>query len=381
MTVLERNEKALKKLLVTGNGHCNYWNQDQSLDHYHTAHIKLLEKIMATSNQKEILNFFEKIGIVPKIKNGYYYPYSNQAASVREALLLEAQLAGVIIKTDVLVEEVIKQGDKFTIKSKNSQYKADKVILALGSKAYFKGSFAPNIYEIVQNMGYPINTILPALVPLCGKGYYFKTWSGVRTEAQVTLYENGHMCQTETGELQLTDYGLSGICIFNLSGLVAEGLNNGLREVIKINFAPFIEGKSAFAVVNFLDKRDKKVPNRNIFQLLEGFLHYKLIKVLLKKAQIAENSIWSNLSENKKKELARMIYAFEQPIIGTLDFDRAQVCRGGVFLTEIDPYTMESLKIQGLYLTGELLDVYGDCGGYNLSFAWVSGMLAGKAIK
>ena len=379
VTILERNNSCGKKLLITGNGRCNYWNEDQHIDHYHSNNFDLLSKIITDSNKEEILSFFDKIGIVPKIKNGYYYPFSNKAVSVQYALLLQAKLCGIEIINNCLVKEIVKKKDKFFIKTNINEITADKVVLATGSKANPKTGSDGIGYELAKSLGHSITNIFPSLVQLRGEERYFKKWNGIRTEVEITLYEDGNKIKKEFGEIQLTNYGISGICVFNLSRYVEQSLSQHKEVYVTINFIPWIKSKNE--LFDYLNKRNEKVKNRTIGQLLEGILDYKLVYVLLSQANINADKKFDDLTKLEKNKLIENIYSFNLKIIGTNSFEQAQVCSGGISLMEINVKTMESLRTKGLYLVGELLDVDGDCGGYNLSFAWISGMLAGRAIK
>jgi len=369
VTILERNNSVGKKILITGNGRCNYFNENQSLCHYHSSDKHLLGKILTIHNLSEVLGLFDEIGIVPKIKNNYYYPNSNQAVSIKEALLLECQLLGVQIKTDYLVQEIIKQDNKFII---NNEITADKVIIATGSKAAPKTGSDGIGYTIAKKLNHTIIKPLPALVQLQSDDS-IKDWNGIRCDVNVTLMEKGKKIKEEIGEIQLTDYGVSGICIFNLSGYIARGLDNNQKEELLINFLPDIKD-----FITYMEERNKKVKGRNISRLFDGLLNYKLADVLIKKSKINKDVYWDQLTQKQKENLSQNITNLKLNITGTNSFDKAQICSGGIPLTEINQTTMESLKTQGLYFAGEILDVNGDCGGYNLSFAWVTGMLAGK---
>lgn len=379
VTILERNNSCGKKILVTGNGKCNYWNADQDLKHYHSTNSELLDKIITSEIKEKVLAFFDMLGIVPKIKNGYYYPYSNQATSIQTALILQAKLLGIKFENNIYVADIIKQGNQYLIKTNNKNFWADKVILATGSKAAPKTGSDGNGYEIIKKLDHSIIKPLPALVQLNGDGNYFKEWAGIKHDVAVKLIEDGNLIKEETGEIILTDYGLSGICVMQLSGLVAKGLNIGKSECIIINFVPWLTS-DINEFVEWMNARSTKVVSRTISELLDGFLNYKLVNLIIKKLKIKLNATWEDLDDNLKQLVAKNIVSFEQKIVSTNTFDKAQVCSGGVPLTEINPYTMESLKNKGLYIVGELLDVDGDCGGYNLGFAWMSGILAGSSI-
>lgn len=377
VTVLERNSSPLKKLLLTGNGKCNYFNSNQEISNYNSSDIEILKSIITDNNLNNILEFFDKIGIVPKIKNGYYYPYSSLAFSVKEAILKEAEQNNIEIINDFLVEEVVKKDNKFIINPNKENLKFDNLVLATGSKACPKTGSDGIGYKIAKSFNHNILKPLPALVQLKGDENYFKDWAGIRCDVKVSLYENEKFVDEQIGEIQLTNYGVSGICVFNLSSKIKRGLEENKKEVIKINFLSFIDSD----VDSWIIDRNNKLINRTIIELLEGVINYKLLRVILKKCNIKYDVSWNKLKENEKQILIKNLVSFDLNIIDTNDFDNAQVCSGGVLLSEINPETMESLKENNLYIVGELLDVDGLCGGYNLTFSFISGMIAGSSIK
>lgn len=377
VTILEANDKCGKKILLTGNGKCNYWNQDINIKNYHSSDIELAKKIITLENQNEVLDLLTKIGIYPKIKNGYYYPYSNQASSVRNLLLLELERRKVNIIYDFKVEEIIRKESGFLVKSNSREVYADQVILSTGSKACPKTGSDGSGYLLAESLGHTIHTISPALVQLIGRDTCFKEWNGVRCESSVSLYVEEHKIEEDTGEIQLTDYGISGIVTFNISGSVSHYLANNKRVEVKINFVPWLED----TFYDFFTNRNKLIPNHTIEELLESIIPYKLMHVILKKAKINKDDNWGNLTEIEKLKLSSYIETFPLEIIATNDYQKAQVCRGGVPLSEVNPSTMESSIVPNLYLVGELLDVDGRCGGFNMAFAFISGYLAGRNIK
>jgi len=379
--VLEKNNSCGKKLLLTGSGKCNYWNSDQDIIHYHSSDIDLVNKILTNNNKEEILKFFDSIGIVPKIRDGYYYPYSNQAVSVQTALVKEAELCGVKFAYNTEVRDIYKEGDIFRIVCNNISYKASKVILATGSCAYPKTGSDGFGYDISSKLGHNVVKPLPALVQLRSNESYLKEWHGIRADVSVSLRENDNIIDTQYGEIQLTDYGVSGICVFCLSGRVARGLFDLKKEEIVINFLYPFNISNSLEFIQFMDDRDKKVSGRSIASLLDGLLNYKLVNLILKISKIDKDSFWNNLSDNDKKVLGNNLTSLGLNITGTNSFENAQTCSGGILLSEINLNTMESLKIPSLYFVGELLDIDGDCGGYNLTVAWITGMIAGIGVS
>lgn len=375
--LLEKNKMCGKKILITGNGKCNYWNEYQDIECYQSSNPEYIEEIIKLNNLNSIMEFLKSIGIVPKVKNGYYYPQSNQATSVQTALIKEAKLSGV----NIIYEEEVKDieyKNKFTIKTNNNTYIADKVILATGSKACPKTGSDGIGYILAQKLGHSIIEPLPALVQLKSDDKFLKEWSGIRTEVDVNLYIDDNLIKQEYGEIQLTDYGVSGICIFQLSRYVSKCLNDNKKIYLTINFLPFIKEKE---VTVFMNMRNNNVKNRTISELLDGILNYKLVNLILKVSNIDRDDKWDNLTDGEKESLIENLISFKVNITGTNGFEQAQTCTGGIPLNEMNIETMESLKQKGLYITGELLDVDGDCGGYNLSLAWITGYLAGTSIK
>lgn len=376
VVILERNSTCAKKILMTGNGKCNYWNKDLNINHYNSTNIELLDKIINEKNTKRVLDFFDGIGIVPNIKNGYYYPYSNQAISIKEALLLQAKLSGVKIINNCLVKNIIKEKNIFEIETNIKNFKCDKLIISTGSMACPKTGSDGVGYELLKNLNHKIIKPLPALVQLKGNEKYFKDWAGIRCEVLVQLKENNKLIREEKGEIQLTDYGVSGICIMQLSGRVAIGLDKGNNEKIVINFAPQINN-----FIKWMELRNQKVRNRIVTQLLDGIFNYNLVNLFIKLSDIDKNKSWDELTIEEKNKLNKQITSFELKIVETNSFDKAQVCSGGVKLNEININTLESLLVKNLYITGELLDVNGDCGGYNLAFAFTTGFIAGESTN
>lgn len=367
--ILERNDKCGKKILLTGNGRCNYWNSSIDSMFYHTDCLDNLNNILKSKNT--VFDYLTKFGIYPKIKNGYYYPNSNQASSVREILCKELERKNVKIVYNCKVENIIKKDDKFIVSSDETIFECDKVIVATGGSSSPKTGTDGSLFELLSKY-HAINTVLPSLVPLVGDGNYFKEWNNIRVDAKVSLYVNNSLLDSEEGELQLTDYGISGIPTFNISGLVSKGLYANNKTIININFLPEIED-----VYNFIESR---CASKDMEDTFESVLPYQLVFVLLKLAGINKDDIWDNLDEDKRKKLVSLINAFELEITDTLSFDRSQVSTGGVSLKEINPSTMESLNVKGLYLIGEVLDVDGKCGGFNLAFSFITGYIAGSNL-
>lgn len=369
--ILERNKDCAKKILSTGNGKCNYFNSDINVKNYYTDDYDKLKVILSEENINKAITFLDKIGIIPRIKNGYYYPYSNQATTIKSMLLSEVKNRNIKVFNDVEVKEVIKKDNIFIINKDKECIKADKLILATGSIAGVKNVENTGL-RIAKSFNLPVIEPLPSLVQLYSDDN-FKDCSKIRCDASISLYVNEEFVTQESGELQFTDYGISGICTFNISGAVARALRQKKKVVTKINFLPILD-KNNF--ISWLDERCKKLSNRDIVELLESVVNYKLVYSLLRKAKIDKNSNWLDLTIKQKNILRDLLFSYPLIITKTNSFDRAQVVTGGISMSCINPNTLES-SIKNLYITGELLNVDGKCGGFNLGFAWITGLIAG----
>ena len=354
--LIERNTNCGKKILITGNGKCNYLNDDFNISHYRSDNLEFLENIITEENKKLLISELKKIGIEPKIKNGYYYPMSNTSVSIQNALLLTLKQKGIEIITNTTITDIKKINNKFIL---NDKFTCDKLIIAAGSSACPKCGTDGTIYDALKPLGLKIKKPLPALVQLKSEGKFLKEWAGIRCDCEWSLYENDKLIKKSIGEVQLTDYGISGICTFQLSSDCIRGLDSGKKEVIKINFLPDIKDFDTFYL-----NRVKLLKGRNDIELFEGLINYKLLYVLFK----------------HNKNIKEALTSFSLEITGYNGFDKAQVASGGIKLTEIND-NFECKNIKDLYIIGETLDVDGDCGGYNLAFAFLSGIIAGENIK
>ena len=370
VTILEKNKTLGKKILITGNGKCNYWNSNQDITNYYSSDIDIVKDILDEDSKIEINNLFDEIGLVPKIKNGYYYPYSNQATTVQTALIKELVNRGVNVEYETVVND-ISFDNEFIVCTNKGDFRADKVIVSTGSFACSKTGSDGYGYEVAKKFGHKVIKPVPSLVQLKAKGNFFKDWAGVRSDVELT-YNN----KTEVGEIQLTDYGVSGVCVYNLSSMISRDLLES-NPILKINFLPFLKSSDEF--INYMNDRNKLVKKRNISELLDGLLNYKLVNLLLKLSNIDRFDKWNDILNSKKTILADNLINFNLEITDTTGFDRAQTCSGGISLKEINPNTMESLKQKGLFFTGEILDADGKCGGYNLEFAFITGYKAGRS--
>ena len=373
--ILERNSNNGKKILVTGNGKCNYFNEDFTINHYYSNSNKDLSIIINDKNKDKVLEFFDSIGVVPRLKNGYYYPYSNQAVSILNSLMREIKKLNIKIINDFYVDNIIKDNNGYIVFGNNKEYRCDKLVIASGSSAYYNYDNI-NTYDLVNKLGFNIVKPLPALVPLIVNNNITKKWAGVRVNSKIKLYENNKYIKCEEGEVNFTNYGISGICIMQFSGIIARGIDIGNKYEVEINFVPDIVD-NVNDMINYLDEYDRKCPNRKVIEILDNLVNYKLGNIIIGKYL---DKYYNELSYDEKIQIATNLICYKVKIDGTRGFRESQVCSGGVSLDDIDINTMESINNKNLYVVGELLDINGDCGGYNLGFAWLSGILAGLSL-
>lgn len=374
VTIYEAKERLGKKILATGNGKCNFTNLTQEDSCYRGTDAAFSKAARAAFSVEDTLEFFKAIGIEPKFRNGYVYPNSEQAASVADALSMELRAR----KVKIIREQVysVKAYDgQFLVKSEKGQAEYDKVILCCGSPAGMKNPKEFNGYNIAEHLGHHITALIPALVQLRCKEKWFKTVSGVRTEGTVTVYENGNQIAKEKGELLFADYGLSGIPVFQVSRFAGEALNRGSKVTCKLDLLP---GYTKPELEELLEKRYETLKNRTAEEMLTGLLNHKLNYILLKECNIdpVANSKTAYGAGDFKK-LVSLYKGLTCQVTELNPFANAQVCAGGVDTSEIVPETLESKLVPGLYFAGELVDVDGTCGGYNLQWAWSSGYVAG----
>ena len=374
VTIYEGKDRLGKKILATGNGKCNFTNLVQEDSCYRGQNPSFSKTVRNAFDTEATLEFFRSIGIEPKIRNGYVYPNSEQAASVADALAMEVRAK----KIKVVSEQVysVKTSDSvFLVKSEQGMAEYDKVILCCGSPAGMKNPKEFGGYALAERLGHHITTLIPALVQLRCKEKWFKTVSGVRTEGKITVFENGTELAEEKGELLFADYGLSGIPVFQISRFAGEALLRGSKVTCKLDLLP---GYSPEELEELLKKRSETLKNRTAEEVLTGLLNHKLNYIILKECNIDPVADSKKAYKNEDfKRLAKQYKTLTCQVTETNPFANAQVCAGGVDTTEIEETTMESRLVPGVYFAGELVDVDGTCGGYNLQWAWSSGYVAG----
>ncbi len=380
VTLLEHSPQLGKKLLSTGNGRCNLTNRNQDASFYRCSEADFPEKALRQFGYKETLDFFRGLGLFFKEKDGYVYPRSSQASSVRNALLRELERRKADLRMETDVQEIVKRGKEFTVKTSESSFASDRVILACGGMAAPSTGSDGSGYQLAAKMGHRIIEPVPALVQLRSSRSALQKAAGVRADGRISLYimENGGraFAGADTGEIQLTDYGISGIPVFQVSRYASKALSENKQVWAEIDFLPeytSIETKQELFQSVRLEKK-----GYDCLEVLCGLFPEKLALAFLKEAGIPFHFPAEQLDENRAEKLCRTVTHFSVPISGTNSFSQAQVTAGGVDVRDVTPESMESKLVPGLYFAGEILDVDGICGGYNLQWAWTSGWLAGR---
>lgn len=375
VTILEHKDRIGKKILSTGNGRCNLTNEYMEQECFRGDDVSIVSDVFRQFGYQETLDFFKNLGVIFKNRQGYIYPISDQAGTILDVLRMELERLKVVICLEHHVTTINRNAKGFLVCTDKGTYQADSIILATGGKAASVLGSDGSGYTLAKQFDHRISPVVPALVQLKAKGSYFKQLAGVRTQAKVSLFVNDAFISEDTGELQLTNYGISGIPVFQVSRYAAKALYEKNKVIAEIDFLPYMTDDELFY---FVKERKRLHGEKKAEDFLIGMFHKKLISVLLKEAKIPLNESINVISDERLKNLLVLCKHFSVLIEGTNDFEQAQVCAGGVKTTEINPNTMESLNEPKLYIVGELLDIDGICGGYNLQWAWSTGFIAGK---
>lgn len=370
--LLEQCDKPGKKILATGNGKCNFTNAYMERNCFH-GDKELIETVLSTFTQEDCVSFFHSIGIFPKEKNGYFYPNSEQAASVVYALTEELKRLNAKLLCSVIVENIKKENDMFSIITNEGIHLGKKLILATGLLAAPKLGSNGSLFGAMKALGHHFSPIVPALCGFYCNGLPFKKISGVRVTGTVTAFVEDQKVASDTGEIQLTDYGISGIPVFQISRYLSLGLYEKKSVKVLIDFIPQMSNEELMRELVFRRNHNK---TQTLEATLNGLLNKKLSEVLLDSAGLKSDLPIHALSD---KDLWRLILAIKETKITVnkyRDYEFAQVCAGGIPAKEVNTDTFASVYVDNLYFAGELLNVDGICGGYNLHFAWGSGLVA-----
>ena len=361
--LLERLSRPGKKLLVTGNGRCNLSHEIMTAQSYHGT----FDPTLLLSEIPDIRPFFQQLGLFTVTDGaGRIYPLSNTAASVLDALRFAAEKAGVELIADSHCEKITPTDNGFTVKTSNLSITSKAVVLAGGGCASPVHGSDGSCFSLAVSLGHEITPLQPALCPLPAENT--KPLDGIRCKCTATLAQNGKPIRTEQGEVQFTKTALSGICVFNLSAVYQGGQSTVTLDILP-NF-------TAEQTNQMLATALKSRPNLSSADALTGIFNRKLAVYLLQRATINPNLSAKMLTKQQIAVLAQTVKSITFTVTAPTDFTSAQVTAGGVKGCEVDKNLM-SRKINGIFFAGEILDVHGDCGGYNLHFAFASGIKAG----
>lgn len=393
----EKNNRVGKKLLATGNGKCNFSNMNMDKSAYYGSMAAFYDEMFSKFGVSDTVDFFSQCGMLIKDKNGYLYPRSEQAATVIDVLRFELEKCKVTVYTDVSVEgiRIEQSGSKNSENSRKNSNESkrlgvitvsadsdsngikfyDAVIIACGGMAAPKTGSDGSGFKIAHDLGHHVVNVVPALVQLRCSEPFFKSVAGVRTDAGVTLYIDGQKEAYERGELQLTDYGISGIPVFQFSRKAAYGLLHKRKVEADINFLPDYNDDE---YEELWKMRWESQLSESLEQFLTGIANKKINQLIIKLSGCGPLDKVSDIPAKKRKKIEDLYRSLMVTVCKTNDFEHAQVSAGGISADELT-LDLESKIVPNLYFAGEIIDMDGICGGYNLQWAWTSGAVAGRA--
>ncbi len=368
--LMERQARVGRKLQATGNGRCNLSNLHAGSGGYHGEEASFASWAIGKFGPKETLYWFRALGLFTVAEDsGRVYPYSDQANSVVDVLRFALEKPNITVKLGFEVEKVKKTPSGFRLESKEEALECDRLIVACGGLAGTKLGGTMSGYKLLRSLGHKCTKLRPALVQLKSAWGGVTGLKGVRCNCHAAIFHNGELHSESTGELQFTEYGLSGPVIFEISRDACQGSGHWS---CRLDFLPHMEEETLKE-----ELLRRKTTNLPASELLTGILHNRLGRVLAQAAGVNANRAVSELSDCELDQTVRTVKCFDVVLTEPMGMDSAQVTAGGIVTKDFDEKTMESRLVPGLYACGEVLDIDGDCGGYNLQWAWSSGRLAG----
>lgn len=380
--VLEKNDRVGKKILASGNGRCNLSNHDMALTHYHSHHVSWVESVFRLVDSESVLTFLSDIGIPITSEGNKIFPMSKSSASVVDAFRFAMKESEVALESDFEAETIEKSDDIFHITGKDGRvFDGYHVIISCG------GACAPNLgttgdgYKWLARFGHKVYAPKPSIVQLVTDNSVTKALSGLKLDCDLSLNSKDMLLAHQYGEVLFTDYGLSGPAVLQVSGVVSRhNKKSGLTIPLTISLKLFND-EELRSIRAEIGRRISAWGERTLDQLLIGILPGKISSMLLKTALARPLSILiATLSNEDIETIVKTLKAWKFEVLGTKSLEFAQTTIGGAEVTEFSSETMESKLVPGLYACGEVLDVDGDCGGYNLTWAFASGILAGRSI-
>lgn len=385
VAIFERNDRVGKKLLMTGNGRCNLTNLEADMFHFHGNDVRFSKGALLRFPPEKIISFFEEIGVICTVdETQKVYPMSLHAASVLDSLRLSMDDLDIQVRTCAQVTDISADKNGFVISlSDKSSYRAASVIIAAGGMCAPATGSDGNGYRLLTKFSHKLYNPVPSIVQLKTDTKFCKPLSGNKIQGSAALYISNRKIREEAGEILFTDYGLSGPPILQLSGYVSRAV----ADKPKSDPAPLIQVCIDFLPEYSIDEvrtilflRRNSFGNRKLDDFLTGIFHKRLALGLLREATDKPMSVLvSSLSDKEIESLSAACKSIYIKVAGTMPFTNAQTTAGGISTSDFDPSTLASAKCPGLFACGEILDIDGDCGGYNLQWAWASGFLAGSS--
>ncbi len=372
--ILERQQRVGRKLMATGNGRCNLTNTGAQIGNYHGESRGFAEPALTAFPPKAVLKYFRGLGLLTVEEyGGRVYPLSDSANSVLDVLRFTLEEKNIELRLSCAVREILRRTQGFTLITENGErLRADQIIVACGGAAGAKLGGVSDGYNLLKPLGHKRTAIYPSLVQLVTAAEYPRALKGVRADCTLKLFKGDKLLDRSRGELQFTETGVSGPAAFDISRTAAVC---GSELVLDMDF---LKDYTVEEIHSILLKRREDLPEIQAGDVLTGIVHNRLGRMLVKYAQINAGIRLKEINDKMLLRLAGACKSFQLEVKGTEGFDKAQVTAGGIKTSGFNPETLESWFVPGLFACGELLDIDGDCGGYNLQWAWASGRLAGR---
>ena len=375
--LIEHKEKLGKKIYATGNGRCNFTNEDMK-EEYFRGDAELIHHTLTSFDEQDALRFFHSLGVLAKSRGGYLYPNSEQASALVSAMTREIRDLLVDVMLDTTIDSVEETVEGFLVEVNGQYYEGRKLLIAVGGLANPKLGSDGSFFPIIKEWGHHFTSLSPALCGLYCNGLHFPKTKGVRADGLVTLLVDGESCASDYGELQFTEYGLSGIPVFQVSRFAGLALNDKREVTLSVNLLPEYEPVELMAELKY--RRLMCGEHSTVADFWNGLLHDKLCDPLLEELGVTAESPVVDLPSDFCDLLCERLQNLTFSVTGIRDYEFAQVTAGGIRTEEIHTNTLESKLVPNLYFIGETLDVDAICGGYNLQWAWATGYVAGNQI-
>ncbi len=372
VTILERNNRIAKKILATGNGRCNYTNVTASGFDYNNP--EFVEYGLTHFSPQKAIAFFEELGIAPKVEGeGKAYPLSEQASSIVDVFLYELEYLEIPVISDAYVTKIIPKQQEFLIYLEDGrQFDCTKVILSTGGRAMPQSGSDGSGYDLAKNLGHTITDVFPTIVKLKLDSPYLRHLEGIKMPTKVDLLVKDEVIQSETNDIIFGNYGISGPATLDISRKALELFHAGKHPTLRLQLVTALTKEQ-------VKHRFIQLQNKPVDASLVGLIHKRYISPIIKEAGIEkQNTLIQELPGSQLAKLMDLLFDWRFVITGSKSFHDAQATAGGISTKEIDNQTMESKLVPGLFITGEVMDIDGRCGGYNLQWAWSSGYLAGQ---